>query len=171
VINGGAINKNIARTINGTGGAIYCGAQVILNGVKLEDNCADKMGGAIRNDGGSLLLDENTILARNTAAKGAAISNRNDGNIELRCRLIKNQAGEDGGAVYNEGNLSLYGAAVLGNNATYGSAIYNEGNLTLVGGKIEDNRALIGGSIWNANRMTMVRVKINETGNPSPPLS
>ena len=173
-IKGGAINKNIARTagpINGTGGAIYCNTPLILKGVKLEGNHADVEGGAISNENVSMLLDENTILVGNTAAKGAAIYNRNDGNVELRCRLDNNLAAEKGGAVYNEGNLSLYGAAVSGNNATYGSAIYNEGNLTLVGGKIEDNRALIGGSVWNANRMTMIGAMINEMGRPLPPSS
>jgi hypothetical protein len=165
VINGGVINKNIARTagsINGTGGAIYGDTQVTLNGVKLEDNHADVEGGAISNVIGNLFLDENTILTRNTATKGAAIYNYIDGNVELRCMLTNNQATEAGGAVYNKGNLSLYGATISGNNATYGSAIYNERNLTLVGGKIEDNRAIIGGSIWNSNRMAMIGVNLRE---------
>ena len=112
VINRGAIRNNSAQTagdIKGCGGAIWsCGNQLVLNGTMIEDNCADNYGGAILSTGlptnkGKVILDEDTVVAGNTAAKGAAIYNRGNSEVELQggTQLANNQA-TYGGPIYNE---------------------------------------------------------------------
>jgi predicted outer membrane repeat protein len=142
-INRGEISRNIARntylkgkTINGnrTGIEIWRSSKVSLNSVTFEGNRVDNLSGAVDNFGLLTLTGSNKFMD-NTAKTGAAIYNRERGQMKIKGipSFINNTATDKGGVIYNVGDITIWKAIFSYNEAGYGSAIYNEGDITDMG--------------------------------------
>lgn len=112
--------------------------------------------------GVTLGLTNLTIENGNAALNGGAISNDGGTLLITNCTFLNNSAGNDvppdgsasGGAIQNEGTLIINNSTFVGNTATGpgadGGAIWNLGSLTVTNSTFVANTAASGGAIYNA---------------------
>ena len=154
------------RIINNQGGLIIKGALSLTEGVA-------PLGGGIRNDGGTLTLQDNVLMDRNTATNlGGAIYNRNGGSVTLKgdATVSANRAREGGGLYStNSGVLQFAGNAAIKNNeaTAQGGGIYNNGTLTttptasaVITGNTVTDPGSSGGGVYNTGTMIVEGVEI-----------
>lgn len=137
-----------------SGFTVNAGAEAAIYGVTIA-NGSQQLGGAVRNDGGTLTVS-NCILSGNSASAGGAISN-NGGWLAVNSSLFDaNTSGDggSGGAIYNnsDGVAVVTGSTFSNNSATLGGAISNyQAALTVVNSTFSANTAPdgYGGAILN----------------------
>lgn len=114
-----------------------------LEDVTLTGGEASAAGGAIRNDGGGVFIN-NSTLSNNTANTGGAIDNQSgSGSVTANGTTFINNSASYGGAIDNDdGNaLYIYNSTFTTNQAANdGGAIHNDGgNLTVTGSQFTGN--------------------------------
>ena len=115
-LSGGAPGSS---AFDGAGGQFYVqgGGVVSITNSTLTGGFTT-FGGAINNEGGTLILN-NSTLSGNAAdlSTGGAINNYRNGDVTLlNCTVFNNSAGSRGGAINNEaGTLRLTNTIVAGN--------------------------------------------------------
>jgi CSLREA domain-containing protein len=132
------------------------GAALKLRRVTLQDGRGDTFGGAIRNDGDTLISNVRFLNNRATPGiqgQGGAIANFNTLSVSHSLFQDNNSHGDDGfwgrgGAIYNRGVLLVRDASFEHNSVTdsdvdfaQGGAIYNEGNADVARSTFHNNRA------------------------------
>lgn len=129
-------------------------------------------GGAIYNNGGTLVL-ERLLLQGNAAANGGAVNNASAGTLSIiDCRLEGNSTTGAGGALQNfsGSTLLLVGSTVNGNTASSGTsgggAAQLNGSATIVNSTFSGNTAPVGsgGAIFS-NGTSLLIVNSTFTGN------
>lgn len=129
-------------------------------------------GGAIYNNGGTLVL-ERLVLQANTAANGGAVNNANTAALSIiDCHFIDNSATSSGGALQNfsTSTLLVSGSTFSGNTAattaTGGGAAQLNGTATIVNSTFSGNFATVGsgGAIFS-NGLRLLIVNSTFTGN------
>ena len=146
-------------------------AQVVLNGLSIEDgNAYGGSGGGIAN-AGTLTINNSTLsgsTAGNNSGSGGAIDNT--GNLTLTNVIVTgNSAGTSGGGIDNEqgGTLSMTNVTFSGNSSPTGGGVNNAGTMTILGATFSGNKA--GGSSGNGggidNSGTLTLTNANLTGN------
>jgi hypothetical protein len=115
-------------------------------------------GGAIFNNGGSLIVTNSSILG-NVADAGAGIANINGGIITItNSSFGSNAAGVVGGGLSNTtGTITVIGSSFGSNSAgTSGGGIYNSGIITTTSSTFGSNAAgTSGGGIYNSGTITI----------------
>ena len=124
------------------GGAIFNqGGTVLLEGVTVQENTA-ATGGAIYNDGGTVTIADSALTSNEATGNGGSITNRG-GTVGLTNVTVSgNSADGKGGGIYNQGNLELANVTVSANEADSGGGVHNEGNAALVDTLIAKNTAV-----------------------------
>jgi hypothetical protein len=115
-----------SQTSSWNGGAIYNGGKLTLRDCLLQNNIANKAGGALRNDG-EALVERCTFI----------------GNKQYSTSLV------EGGAVDNNGDLLVVNSTFFGNGSdrtTNGGAILNVGHCVLINNTFSGNMVGNGGS-------------------------
>ncbi len=126
---------------------------------------ATQGGGAIFDDGGDLIIRNNTVISGNRAtgvagSGGGILFASSETLTVLDSTISNNQANRAGGGIDIQGNLAnLTNATIQGNVAGVVAAPGNgggvhvtSGNLTITGGSISGNTAAAeGGGLWNAS--------------------
>ena len=142
IVSGGTLKlRNCTFTNNwasGDGGALYAGGSAHLemiastfraNGAGTSIGQAQGTGGAICSDGtGQLILSGCEFLNNFAGSQGGALDNDKGSLTLIRCRFLRNHAGNSGGgAIWNsEGQLSAFYCLFAGNQSDYsGGAIAN----------------------------------------------
>lgn len=160
-INDSIVSDNFAEV----GGAIGNEGTLIIRDSTISSNKSDSIGGAIINRGGTITISTSIINSNASVGggSGGAIFN-DDGTlvIEENSVLLNNQSGYKGGAIYNdEGTLVIVESSFESNQALErigvgGGAIYNfinkddkEDDVTIVASTFRNNRAGLGGAIYN----------------------
>lgn len=144
------------------GGLYYDQGEAVINGGRLsvnQGNSQEGSGGGIFNAANTTLTINDAQIGRNSAAFGGGIDNA--GTLNLNRVFLgatqtesRNQAGDNGGGLYNRetGNATIIdstiafndaGAGDLGENS--GGGIWNDGTLTVTNSTFSDNRAHNGG--------------------------
>ena len=130
----------------GGGIAIYS-STVLISGAYIHHNNASQDGGGLYNYEGVVQL-RNSRLTYNVADKnGGGLANY-DMLTVVDTTIANNQAGNEGGGLYNDFMSSVGATAVTFSNnqaAQYGGGIYNKGRLTLNNSTISSNVAQTGG--------------------------
>ncbi len=122
-------------------------ADMGFNQVKIADNTAITLGGAIYNDKRITLVD--CTLSGNQAQMGAGIYNDYDLYLESST-VDHNLASDDGGGLYNGYQAYIKNATFSANSATNsGGGIYNAQTLELTHITAYQNSAASGGTIYN----------------------
>jgi hypothetical protein len=141
-------------TLEGDGGGIFNDAGAILNvkeGSTVEGIA--ELGGAIYNNGGTVTLNDATILGE--ADTGGGLINLNNGNVTIVDSDFDGcLADASGGAIANEAHSSLTATDSTftdGEAFDWGGGIANYADATMIlnGDTISDNAALSGGGIFN----------------------
>lgn len=140
--------RNGATEEHTDGAGIWNTGTLVLEGVTVTDNVAGDDGGGIRNDG--VLKMINSVVTRNRASGGGGVGGglynlpvygAGEATV-LESTLSGNQAGDDGGGVWNSGTLVLQESALEGNSArSGGGGVRNSGSMTLTRCRIEKNQA------------------------------
>jgi hypothetical protein len=104
-------------------------AEVVIIGVTLRRG-ASPVGGAIRNDGGTLTLNQ-SVVRNNTAtvSGGGGLANLVFGTAEINQSTFSGNttANAPGGAIYNEeGILEVNDSTLSGNSGSVGGAVYSD---------------------------------------------
>jgi len=149
-------NKAPAR-----GGAIHVdGGRLDIYDSEISNNVAGTEGGGISDNG--VLVMKGCLLKGNKAAKGGALNAKTtvagvSAALENN-RFIKNQASEEGGAIYlhlmstDTNTVKLINHEFKGNSAKLGGAIYVDfGTVIIQESTISDNEAQSGGGIYVVN--------------------
>lgn len=153
------LKGNSGETV--TGGAIYTqgGGTITIRHSILEENSASgssHFGGAIYNDGSTLLIEFCDLLANTSDQQGGAIYNKN-GMIDLSSSKLKDNHANSGGAIANFGFMNITESDLIDNEAgSNGAAILNVGTMLVEGGNISTNFAdSDGGGIANWGDLTI----------------
>ena len=175
-INGGNVNDNIAAS---EGGGVWnqAGSTMTLSALNMNFNVAsgndaDHGGGAIYNNGGTLMVS-GAIIGQNIAdgvsgSGGAALSTGGEFSISGSSIFgnVANRAG--GGIELTGGTLTLINIQLSSNNAGVAPAIANPGNggglhitgdatTNILGGSSNNNIAANeGGGLWNGSGLMML---------------
>ena len=135
---------------------VLAGARLRASLLTLRDGHAINGGGALQNDGSTVI--QRAAVRSNTADNiGGGLHNNGDGNLVVkRTRITGNDATSRGGGVhtYNTANATLQRVVVRGNQAARGAGLYNENESVLVVRKstIHGNSASDdGGGLFNQN--------------------
>ncbi|AWI08405.1 autotransporter outer membrane beta-barrel domain-containing protein [Ereboglobus luteus] len=153
-----------SNTTNGNGGGgamITEGSDTRVNGsgVRFENNYAEGIGGAIRNNGGELSLSQFEFTGNRSNAQGGAIHNGYSTTLESGT-FAENTSSAEGGAIYNllgEARLTVTDALFSSNTATgKGGAVYNYGGEIAFDQVTFSNNTVLGsngagGAIHNEN--------------------
>lgn len=125
----------------------------------VRDNTGAVNGGAVKVQGGTLVLDDQALISGNVAsAHGGAITVEGVGSVQMGpdTRLFQNEADGDGGGIHvrDDGTLDVDGE-IVGNRASRGGAVWaSRPDATLVfdGALIFGNTATAqGGALWGKN--------------------
>ncbi len=117
--------KNATRVF-----AITPGSAAALSGLTITGGKVNGNGGGIRNDGGTLALDD-MVLRGNSARVG--------------------------GGLFNNGSATLTDVIARGNHARTGGGIFNNGSATLTDVVTRGNSALVGSGVFSARTATLTR--------------
>lgn len=161
--NGGAIFSCGTLNIDGStfrsnaadnGGAVYaCYGSLKLNKTTIEDNIADKNGGAVMLDGDVVFECTDGIFISNTAAEnGGAVCIITDAtHVQIEGTDFSfNTAGKNGGVIYADGFsiIELRNNSATGNTADNGAVVYAAGasvDITVDGMTVNGNKASTAG--------------------------
>ncbi len=150
------IEEGYTAVYGSGGGGVYNSGTLTVDSCTFRNNVAADYGGAIYNNG--TLTITNSLLYQNSTQyfNGGAIyvytgtvTTINESNF------LYNDAGFDGGAIYNNGNLEIDDTGFSFNEASDGSggAIYNRADLEIQDGTFSANFAYFdGGALYNHNR-------------------
>lgn len=149
-------NKMTGAGPDSGGGAIFSNNAVTLRNTVMKDNMSAVWGGGILVDAGTLILESDSRIEVNTAAKAGGIFARNNSTVTLKqgSRVFKNHATVDGGGVYASGATLILedGGSIEENiaDAYGGGIIANASAVTLKqGSRIVKNQAEgLGGGIY-----------------------
>ena len=140
---------------SGNGGAFNNLGSLAISASTITGNSALN-GGAIINQGTSLIVKNSIISNNTTAGYGGGINNYNAGTISISNSTISgNSATKDGGGIINtNSNLTITDSVFTGNLSTtkYGAGILNANAnsfLTVSGSTFSNNTATKGGAIFN----------------------
>ncbi|WP_018252518.1 hypothetical protein [Salinispora mooreana] len=126
-VTGTTFTNNTARSSGGGAARVESGGQLTMRQVKLADNTASALGGALFVASDSVAVIEDSTIKNNT----------NTGSVA--------------GGIYNAGETVVRHTKIIGNQATDGGGIYNEGTTSLFATKVVENIAITdGGGIFNA---------------------
>lgn len=154
---GTKINNNVVTKGSCDGGAIQINNGTVTiarsnNRVsEISFNTTTQNGGAIYVSNGNLILNKNTIIARNNAGKkGGAIYVDSDADkIQIKGIFTGNFAKEDGGAIYVNSTVSGDHGVKISDAEFLGNRAYNNGGAIYV--DADNNIALSGKVIANGN--------------------
>ena len=154
---GTKINNNVVTKGSCDGGAIQINNGTVTiarsnNRVsEISFNTTTRNGGAIYVSNGNLILNKNTIIARNNAGKegGAIYVNSDADNIEIKGIFTGNFAIEEGGAIYVNSNVSGNNGVKISDAEFLGNRAHNNGGAIYV--DADNNIALSGKVIANGN--------------------
>jgi predicted outer membrane repeat protein len=140
------------------GGAIVNANYVNIIGSSFSDNNAD-YGGVMDNYVGICIVTNSSFAQNHADIKGGAFYATNTSNLTIKgSKLIKNNAGDDGGSIYNKNSLNIQNSVINENNALKnGGAIYNalNGNLNFINTNITQNKATnTGGGVYTIGTLT-----------------
>lgn len=155
---GGTSNEEDGSPLQGTGsgsgGGILnrVGANLVLLGVTVDGNEANRAGGGIEVRGGTVDIRggsvSNNVVNASPGNGGGIHTGGGDTNID-GTTFDGNMAGQEGGGVWNGGTMKLARATVSNNIAMGtdaddgGGGVFNQaGDLTIVGGSITGNTAI-----------------------------
>ena len=102
---------------NGVGGggiAIFTGATLTLTRALVADNYG-RYGGGISNFG-TVILNEGTLLTRNSCTDGCGIYNKGKAILNSGSKIELNNALSTGGGIYNEGTVTRNAGSTVANN-------------------------------------------------------
>lgn len=138
---------------SGNGAAIYVGLADsdykndiktlnISEGSIITENKADKFGGGIYSNKGTVNIDKSTI-EKNTALKGAGLYINSSENTITSSNIVENNAKDLGGGIYNEYSMpSVKSSTIEKNTALNGGGIYiKEGLIKLEDSVVNYNEA------------------------------
>ena len=117
--------KNASRVFGITPGSAASLSGLTITGGKVNGN-----GGGIRNDGGTLALDD-VVLRGNSARVG--------------------------GGLFNNGSATLTDVIARGNHASIGGGVFNKGSATLTDVVTRGNTAVVGSGVFSARTATLTR--------------
>lgn len=142
----------VAETVNG--GAIRAGMGAILTVEfgRFQNNRAKVTGGAIYNNGGTVVVRDSIFSSNRADSNGGAISQLGGSLTVERTLFTGNQAVQFGGAIHNgNGTVTIINSTFSGNIADRGGALYgaNNSTTTIEFATFSGNRADDGGAIWN----------------------
>ncbi|MFP4344484.1 MAG: choice-of-anchor Q domain-containing protein [Anaerolineales bacterium] len=136
------------------GGGIYnAGGTLWLDQVTIVENQAVRGGGLYVKSGGSVRLGVVEVLS-NTASYGAGLYNLGTTEVVSPTSFLYNAAGAAGGGLYNGGGglMTLNRSTVMSNTAVNGAGLYNaaSGDLTFYNTLVVSNTAATsGGGLYN----------------------
>jgi hypothetical protein len=142
------------NTSGDDGGGIYNIGTLNIDASTVSNNTAASDGGGIDDDGGTVTIQNNSLIADNTATLGDGGGLDNGGTLTVDNSVFAgNSAGDDGGGIYNGNTATIQNGSIIGgdtageaNSAEDGGAIYNPGNaLTINASTISGNTATGGG--------------------------
>ena len=136
-------------------------ATVVISGVTIQNGGTEGVsGGGIYNENGQLTL-QNVHISNNLAGSsnhGGGLYNNNGGSMTLLDGLVNNnQAGGEGGGIYNLGQLTMIDTIVRDNQATtHAGGIMNSNIaptfMTIKRTEVMSNIGTAGGGIYNAGQ-------------------
>lgn len=134
---------------------------VTVRGLSIQngDTLGASPGGGVRNDGGTLTIENTALIGNNALLGGGGIFN-NGGTLWLSSGIIiSNTTGSSGGGIYNSsgGVLQLTTTTVASNTASNaGGGLYNfVGSVTIMTSTLTANLAPLGGGIYNSGGTLM----------------
>lgn len=112
-------------------------------------NVSLSRGGAIHNDGGSLVVERSRLRENTSAVDGGAIYAKG-GSVSLRDSVLLGNLGRYGGAInVRESSVTVDDTQLSGNRADLGGALFSHGgSVTFNRGTMERNRADVGGAAY-----------------------
>jgi hypothetical protein len=155
------ITQNTARS---AGGGIYNHGTLTLDGTTVSKNQAPDtslgQGGGIENDGGQLIIKNQSYVTLNTSAiDGGGIYNSLGTVTISNSEISGNNATGKGGGIYNQSTtdsiaLNIRKSSIWNNNALgangFGGGVYNNGSASLSNTTVAGNTAAKGGGIYAA---------------------
>lgn len=148
-LKGGKTIKNAVTGDGASGGAIRNeGGTVLLKDTRVNNNSAPANGGAVASTGGNTYLRRTSLLV-NRAGSGAGLWLDGDARANVRDSTIdRNAAAVSGGGVWlsRDGGIGLADTAVTRNTAGGGDAGQGGGGLATAGGNVRVDRGAFGGN-------------------------
>lgn len=163
-LNGGTLNLNSvtladnhATGTSGSGGGVLndVGATLNVDGGVIATNTANRAGGGIENNAGTVTLGGVEITANETftsPGNGGGLHVTGAGTVTISEGLVAgNLAGAEGGGLWNgTGTMSITGTQILGNTASGAAADQGGGGIyNLNGGTLLISGATINGNVAN----------------------
>ena len=154
---GTKINNNVVTKGSCDGGAIQINNGTVTiarsnNRVsEISFNTTTRNGGAIYVSNGNLILNKNTIIARNNAGEdgGAIYVDSNADNIQIKGIFTGNFAKEEGGAIYVNSTVSGDNGVKISDAEFLGNRAFNQGGAIYV--DVDNNIILSGKVVANGN--------------------
>jgi hypothetical protein len=109
---------------------IASGAAAEMSGLTITGGSTNGNGGGIRNDGGTLALDD-AVLRGNSARDGGGLFN--NGSATLTDVFVRGNHARLGGGVFNNGSVTLTDVLMRGNTAREGSGLFSTRDATPTG--------------------------------------
>ncbi|MDQ7029820.1 MAG: right-handed parallel beta-helix repeat-containing protein [Ardenticatenia bacterium] len=145
---------------SGNGGGVWNTGTMTLRNCRVAENTADLNGGGLYNRYGTLTLIDTEVIS-NTAElfAGGGLAN-NAGTVVLeRSTVSGNNAGSEGGGIWNDSTLTLVNSTLSGNAAeTGGGGLFNRGHaVNLNNVTIADNTVFKGdgGGVENVGTLNL----------------
>jgi hypothetical protein len=116
------------------------------------------LGGAIRNDGGTLTVTDSTVTGNDAGiGSGGGISNIGGGALTISNSTFSANFAFSYGGVFNgqDAELTVSGSTFSGNGAEAGGGIHSAGPLTVTNATLHGNDALVGGGVFVRGTATL----------------
>ena len=121
------------------------GTTVNITGVTIRNGTTTDHGGGLRQDGGTLDL-EDVVVTSNNANLGGGIFLTTLGTLNIAGSTVSNNSGNYGGGILLSGNVNLDQSTISGNSATgFGGGILSSGTISVTNSTVSGNT---GGGIW-----------------------
>lgn len=150
-----------------SGGGIYSDGTLVLQGTQVRENSADMGGGIMIDDPGTLDMSTGSAMINGNIAHetGAGLAVAFGAEATLTgVDIWRNDAGFDGGGIFNAGLITMYQSNVYENTAGIeGGGLHNHFGGHTVGWDIrfEDNEAEQGGAILTTGYVTLYQSSIS----------
>lgn len=137
-------------------------ATVAISNLSFVNGFATSLGAAVVNEG--VLTLNQCNFKNNAGANGGAIYNRVNASLTIdACDFTNNRSTGNGGAIYNSGTLNVASSRFTYDVASvFGGVLYNSGSATIVNSLLADSKAEIGGgAVYNGSgTLTIVNATI-----------
>jgi hypothetical protein len=151
------ISGNHAGPVFGsTAGSVASLSGLTITGGKVNGN-----GGGIRNDRGTLALDD-IVLRGNSARNGGGLFN--NGSVTLTDVIVRGNHARVGGGVFNNGGMMLTDVTFVGNHAKVGGGAFNNGTAGMNDVVVRGNTASLGSGLFSARRAALTRSGLASRG-------